>query len=221
MEKYIYIIEKLPLFSGISKENIAEVLLYLNADVKKYIKGQTISNEGDKVKKAGIILSGKVHVLEEDYYGNRNLISALTQGELFGEALCCTDAEIFPYYVTAAEDCEVLLFDCKTLMSQTNCSLSCCGKFMQNLLQIISQKSLTLRYKITLLSKRTTRDKIMEYLLLESKKAGKSDFQISHNRQELADYLGVDRSAMSTEIGKLQKEGIIKTHKKHFIILKY
>ena len=90
---------------------------------------------------------------------------------------------------------------------------------MQNLLQIISQKSLVLREKITLLSKRTTREKIMEYLLLESKKVGKREFYISLDRQELADFLGVDRSAMSTEIGKLCKEGLIKSHKNHFVLL--
>jgi len=218
LEKYLNIIEKLPLFNGITREKIPQVLSLLNASVENFKKGQTISNEGDKVKRAEIVLFGNVQVFEQDYYGNRNLISDLTDGQLFGEALCCSETESFPYYIMAVENSTVLLFDCKILMSQKGCAYGFCGQFMQNLLQIISQKSLILREKITLLSKRTTREKLMEYLLLESKKAGKREFDIPLDRQQLADYLGVDRSAMSSEISKLQKDGIIKTHKKHFII---
>ena len=127
LEKYIALIEKLPLFYGISKEKIPQILSILNASVEIFKKGETISNEGDKVKRAGIVLIGDVQVLEEDYYGNRNLISDLSAGQLFGEALCCTDTEIFPYYVTAAEDSTVLLFDCKTLMSQKGCAYGFCS----------------------------------------------------------------------------------------------
>jgi CRP-like cAMP-binding protein len=100
-----------------------------------------------------------------------------------------------------------------------NDTFECYGQFMRNLLQEISEKNLFLRRKITLLSKRTTREKIMEFLLSESKKAGKSEFYIPYDRQQLADFLGVERSAMSAEISKLRADGVISARKNHFKIL--
>lgn len=219
MEKYLNIIEKMPLFFGIPREKLSNVLSSLNARVEVCEKGKTVFREGDEASLAGIVLWGSVQILEEDYYGNRNLISLLSSGQLFGEALCCTEAENYPFYIVAAEKSAILLFECKSVMSNSCCPFDYCEQFMRNLLQIISQKSLLLRHKITLLSKRTTREKIMEFLLAESKRAGNNEFNISYDRQQLADFLGVDRSAMSAEISKLRKSGTIEVHKNHFKIL--
>lgn len=217
MQQYIGFIEKVPLFSGIPKNKITDVLSALNANVRSYEKGRTIFAEGDAVTQAGIVLSGKVDILKEDYHGNRNLISVLREGELFGEALCCTEAEIQPFEIVASEDSLILLFECKTVMEDT--SFEYYGQLMRNLLQEIAEKNLTLRRKITLLSKRTTREKIMEFLLSESKRVGKSEFDIPYDRQQLADFLGVDRSAMSAEISKLRANGVIFCRKNYFKIL--
>ena len=217
MEQYLGFIEKVPLFRGIPKNKIPDVLSALRASVHKYEKGRTIVEEGDAVTLAGIVLSGKVDILKEDYHGNRNLISVLNNGELFGEALCCTETEIQPFEIVAAEDSIILLFECKTVMQDA--AFEYYGQFMRNLLQEIAEKNLVLRQKITLLSKRTTREKIMEFLLSQSKRAGKSDFTIPYDRQQLADFLGVDRSAMSAEISKLRRDGVITACKNHFKIL--
>ena len=217
MQQYLDLIEKVPLFHGIPKNKIPDVLFALKANVRKYEKGKTIVEEGSAVTMAGVVLLGKLNILKEDYHGNRNLISVLSVGELFGEALCCTETEIQPFEIVAAEDSLILLFECKTVMK--NDTFECYGQFMRNLLQEISEKNLFLRRKITLLSKRTTREKIMEFLLSESKKAGKSEFYIPYDRQQLADFLGVERSAMSAEISKLRADGVISARKNHFKIL--
>ena len=217
MEQYLTLIEKVPLFAGIPKNKITDVLSALKARVRSFEKGRTIFGEGDAVTEAGIVLSGKVDILKEDYHGNRNLISVLNEGELFGEALCCTEAEIQPFEIVASVNSLILLFECKTVMEDT--SFEYYGQFMRNLLQEIAEKNLTLRRKITLLSKRTTREKIMEFVLSESKRAGGSEFDIPYDRQQLADFLGVDRSAMSVEISKLRADGVISARKNHFKIL--
>jgi len=217
MQQYLALIEKVPLFYGIPQNKILDVLTALKAVVQKYEKGKLIVEEGSAVTMAGIVLLGKLSILKEDYHGNRNLISVLNVGEMFGEALCCTKTEIQPFEIVAAEDSYVLMFECKTVMQDT--SFEYYGQFMRNLLQEVSEKNLFLRQKITLLSKRTTREKIMEFLLSESKRAGDSEFDIPYDRQQLADFLGVERSAMSAEISKLRDDGVISARKNHFKIL--
>lgn len=217
MDQYIPLIEKVPLFAGIPQNKITQVLSALKASIQSFEKGRPIFREGDAVTQAGVVLEGRVEILKEDYHGNRTLISVLSEGELFGEALCCTETEIQPFEIVSAEQSKILLFDCKAVMADT--SFEYYGQFMRNLLQEIAEKNLVLRRKITLLSKRTTREKIMEFLLTESKRAGKSEFDIPYDRQQLADFLGVDRSAMSAEISKLRRDGVIFAHKKRFIIL--
>jgi len=219
MEQYLGLIEKMPLFEAIPANKIPDVLYALKAKVESYQKGQSIFREGDAVTQAGVVISGSIQVLKEDYHGNRNIISVLSAGQLFGEALCCTETEIQPFEIVACEQSSILLFDCKTVMSDVFSPFEYYEQFMRNLLQIVAAKSLTLRHKITLLSKRTTREKLMEFLLSESKRAGNSEFDIPYDRQQLADFLGVDRSAMSAEISKLRREGYIDMHKNHFHIL--
>ena len=217
MEQYLSFIEKVPLFRGIPKNKIPDVLFALKANVRKYEKGKTVVEEGSAVTMAGVVLFGKLNIRKEDYHGNRNLISVLNVGELFGEALCCTETEIQPFEIVAAEDSFILLFECKTVMQDA--AFEYYGQFMRNLLQEISEKNLVLRRKITLLSKRTTREKIMEFLLSESKRAGNNEFDIPYDRQQLADFLGVERSAMSAEISKLRNDGVITARKNHFKVL--
>lgn len=220
MEKYIDLISKTPLFEGIPQNKIIPVLTCIGGRVATYEKDEAIFSEGEPVKQAGIILSGEAQIRKEDYHGNRSLIQTLPTGQMFGEALCCIEADTVPVGIYAAENCKILLFDCKGIMCDCVKNFEYQSQLLKNLLFIIAHKNLTLRAKINLLSKRTTREKIMAYLLSESKKIGSKEFCIPFDRQQLADYLGVERSAMSTEIGKLCREGIIHTNKNHFCIIK-
>jgi len=221
MQKYLDLIGNISLFSNINQSDIPDVLRQMGARVNEFEKDEPIFSEGEPVEVAGIILSGSAELRKEDYHGNRSLIQTLTQGQMFGEALCCTEAETLPVGIYAAENCVILFFDCKGIMGDRLLKTPYYSTILKNLLHIIAQKNLTLRAKINLLSKRTTREKIMAYLLSESKKAGKREFDIPFDRQRLADYLGVERSAMSAEISKLRRDGIISANKNRFCIIKY
>ena len=210
-------LKKAPLFNGIESD---EFLPCLRATVGNYEKGQTVFAEGSEIKYVGVVLSGRVDIVSEDFNGNRTISATAETGDLFAEAFAFSGKKYFPVSVIAAEMSEILFLDRNCLHSP--CARSCENhrKLISNLLEIIVGKNLILNKKIEFLSKRTTREKLMAYLLSEAKKAGKSSFTLPYDRQALADFLCVDRSAMSSEIGKLRKEGVIKAEKNRFTILK-
>ena len=159
----------------------------------------------------GVVLLGTVQVVQEDYYGNRSVMTVLQPGESFAEVFSCAGFEVMPVSVMAVTDSEVLLLDCRCVL--TTCSRSCHfhSLLMKNMLEGMAQK-------IQYMSKRTTREKLMAYLSNQAKQQGSKEFVIPHNRQSLADYLGVERSAMSAEISKLKKAGKIDTHGSWFCL---
>ena len=159
----------------------------------------------------GVVLLGTVQVVQEDYYGNRSVMTVLQPGESFAEVFSCAGFEVMPVSVMAVTDSEVLLLDCRCVL--TTCSRSCHfhSLLMKNMLEGMAQK-------IQYISKRTTREKLMAYLSNQAKQQGSKEFVIPHNRQSLADYLGVERSAMSAEISKLKKAGKIDTHGSWFCL---
>ena len=165
-----------------------------------------------------VVLLGTVQVVQEDYYGNRSVMTVLQPGESFAEVFSCAGFEVMPVSVMAVTDSEVLLLDCRCVL--TTCSRSCHfhSLLMKNMLEGMAQKILSLTQKIQYMSKRTTREKLMAYLSNQAKQQGSKEFVIPHNRQSLADYLGVERSAMSAEISKLKKAGKIDTHGSWFCL---
>ena len=159
----------------------------------------------------GVVLLGTVQVVQEDYYGNRSVMTVLQPGESFAEVFSCAGFEVMPVSVMAVTDSEVLLLDCRCVL--TTCSRSCHfhSLLMKNMLEGMAQK-------IQYMSKRTTREKLMAYLSDQAKQQGSKEFVIPHNRQSLADYLGVERSAMPAEIRKLKKAGKSDTHGSWFCL---
>lgn len=220
MKKYLEAIQKCPLFNNIEDDNLTGILSCLGAKIISYQKGEAIVSEGDTAKNIGIILSGVAQIAQVDYFGNRNIVASIETSELFGESFACAGAETIPIDVIAKEDTEVMLIDCLRI-TQT-CSNSCefHRQMIYNLMKIVATKNIVFHQKIEVISKRTTREKLMTYLMIEAKKNGSSSFEIPYDRQELADYLGVDRSGLSVEIGKLCKEGVIRSRKGWFEILK-
>jgi len=182
-------------------------------------KGQYICREGDPASHVGMVLSGAVRLEREDYYGNRSIVAHIGPAELFGETYACADAAALPISVVADEDSQVLLMDCRRITR--TCSHACAfhNRIIFNLLRVVAQKNLVYDQKIQVTSKRTTREKLMAYLLSQAKLQGSSTFRIPYDRQELADYLEVDRSGLSAEISKLRKEGILLSEKNHFTLL--
>ena len=219
MQKYLKILKKCPLFYGVTDEELLKMLGCLDARVMEFDKKYTIIAEGCAAKYVGIVLSGSVHVVRLDYYGNRGILTELTAGELFGEAFACAEVESVPISVIANEPCEVMLIDCSHILN--NCQNRCAfhQQMIYNLMRDLATKTITFHQKLEIVSQRTTRDKLLTYLTMYAKKVGKKDFYIPFDRQELADFLEVERSGLSVEISKLKREGLIDSEKNHFAIL--
>lgn len=211
MEQYFESMSKCPLFAGIDRADLPELLVCLGGRVVPLAKGSPVFLEGDPAKDVGVVLEGTVQIIRDDFYGNRSVLGVVPPGGLFAEAFACAGLETLPVSVIARQDGAVLLLDCRRMLQ--GCSNACMyhSRLMFNLLRGIAEKNLMLTRKIRYMSRKTTREKLMEFLLDQAKQQGSGEFVIPYDRQALADYLGVDRSAMSAEIGNLRRAGLIET----------
>lgn len=219
MKNFFDILRRCPLFYNIDDKNLTAILGCLGAKKIFYRKNETVFAEGDPAKYIGVVLSGRVQVERVDYYGNRSLLGNVEPSQLFAEAFACGKTEILPVSVVAMEDTEVLLIDCNRLVH--TCSNACefHSQLILNLLKIVANKNIHLNQKSEIISKRTTREKLWAYLMLLAKENSSNTFTVPFNRQELADYLEVDRSGLSSEIGKMVKEGVLECHRSKFKLL--
>ena len=219
MQKYFEILKSCPLFSGTSDAELTALLHCLLVKVVSFGKGDTIIFDGSPAKYIGIVLEGRVQMISIDYYGNRNIITEASPGEMFVEEFAASDSHVVPLSVVAVENCTVMLVECSRVIR--SCSHSCQHHHTMifNLMKALAKKNITFHERMEITSKRTTREKLMAYLINEAKKGGSAEFDIPFDRQELADYLEVDRSGLSTEIGKLVRDGVIRTHRSHFRLL--
>lgn len=219
MKKYIPILKSCGLFDEIEEEHLTAMLGCLGAKVISMEKGKTIFQEGAPAKYIGVILSGAVQMVQDDFYGNRTIVTRIETSGLFGESFACAGTAVLPVSFIASKSGESLLIDCSRI---TNTCCNACSFHKQvifNLLHLVAKKNLDFHQKIEITSKRTTKEKLMTYLLSVAKQEQSNSFTIPYDRQALADYLGVERSAMSAEISKLRKEGVIECEKSHFRIL--
>ena len=219
MEKYYDILSVCPLFEGIAMEDLSGMLSCIGGHTVDLSKGQTLFHEGDPATYVGMVLTGAVRMIREDYYGNRSILAHIGPAELFCETYACAGVEELPISVVADEDAQVLLMDCRRIT--TTCCNACAfhNRIIFNLLRLVANKNIVFDQKMQVTSKRTTRDKLMTYLINEAKHQNTKCFSIPYDRQELADYLEVDRSGLSAEISKLRREGILKSEKKQFTLL--
>ncbi|MDL2238459.1 Crp/Fnr family transcriptional regulator [Christensenellaceae bacterium OttesenSCG-928-K19] len=212
-------IKNVKLFSGIAEQDLSSLLSCLSAVVKSYKKDEIIFLSGQPAQSVGIICSGSVHVFKEDFIGNRTIISALSAGELFGESFACAQTSSIPVSVVATADSKIMLIDYRKII--TTCPTTCTfhSRLVENMLGILAYKNVELDQKVDVISRRTTREKLIAFLSEQARKLETNCFTIPFNRQELADYLCVERSAMSAELSKMQKNGIIETNKNEFKLL--
>ena len=218
MKNYLEVLKNCALFDNINEKELEGLLKCLLAKHKTFKKNEFIFCEDDKPTYVGIVLSGSVCVVKEDFWGNRAILAKLGEADLFGEAFSCAEVERLPVSVVASENTQVLLIDYKRII--TTCSSACAfhSNLINNMIKILAIKNIRMTQKIHHIVKRTTREKLLSYLS-EQALIYKSDrFKIPFNRQELADYLSVDRSAMSNELSKLRDEGIIEFNKNEFKI---
>jgi len=219
MKKYLEVLRTCPLFKGIADENLLRMLNCLGAKVDFFDKKYTVIAEGNKAKFIGIVLSGSVQMINTDFYGNRSIVAVSEKGEMFSEAFACAETESIPVSVIASEPSEIMLINCSHILHTCTNNCGFHQQMIFNLMKSLAVKNIQFHQKIEVTSKRSTREKLLSYLTICEKKAGSREFDIPFDRQELADFLGVERSGLSAEIGKLKKEGIIDTDKKHFELL--
>ena len=179
MEKLSPILQSCPLFRGIRREDLHTMLSCLGCRQIHVKKGDTVFYEGDTTKSLGVVLTGAVYLVREDYYGSRSILAHIAPTQIFGEAYAFSDAPALPVSVVAEEDSHILLLDSRRV---TACCSNACTfhhQLIYNLLQLVATSNLILHQKIQITSQRTTRGKLMAYLVHRAKELGSSSFTIS------------------------------------------
>ena len=218
MKKFIPILKRTRLFAGVGEDEIASLLSCLGARISEYQKGEYVLRQGEHISDIMILAEGNLHIQKDDYWGNRSILSQISVGEMFGEAYASPQSGAMLNDVVAVEDSKVIFFDVKRIL--TTCSTACRFHSMvvRNMFFAISEKNRNLVQKLGHMSRRTTREKLISYLSEEAKKQNSSKFTIPFNRQQLADFLSVDRSAMSNELCKMRDEGLLEFEKNQFVL---
>lgn len=209
-----------PLFAGISDADFNSMMVCLGAYTKQYIKEETVFFEGDAVTDIGLLIKGRLHLVKDDIWGNSSIVTEITPPGMFAEAAVCAGFGKIPVSVIAKEDSEILFIDYRRIT--TSCSSACAfhSKLIRNMVEILAGKNILMSSKMEHLTKRTTKEKLLSYLLEVARQKSSIEFDIPFNRQELADYLSVERSALSAEMSKLKAEGIVDYRKNHFVLLR-
>lgn len=219
MEEYFSLLHSVPLFQGIAQEELAHVLECLSAQRRCFQKGETIFHTGEAAESVGIVCVGAVHVVMEDFMGNRSIMAALVQGEVFGEAFACAGIEKMPVSAIAVANCEILLLNYRKIISSCGSHCRFHSQMIENMLCMLAQKNIALAQKVEIISKRSTREKLTAYLSAQAVHAGSRSFRIPFDRQGLADFLCIERSAMSAELSRMQQEGLLRTNRSAFELM--
>lgn len=220
MKEYFPVLLSNPLFRDIDPEELGNLLGCLGPRIEEYVKGEPVFLEGDPAGFLGLVLEGAVQIVRDDYYGNRSVLTLAEKGELFAESFACSAVERMPVSGYALQNSKVLFLSCGKML--TVCTNACGfhNRLVNNLLQVVANKNLTLSRKIQYMSRKTTKEKLMAYLLDQAKQKQSPSFTIPFDRQTLADYLGVERSAMSAQLSQLRQEGVLETKGSSFQLLK-
>lgn len=209
-------ISKTVLFQGTRPEDAEAMLKCLEAREKQFQKDETIYYVGDRVSELGLVLSGSVLIENDDLWGNRSILDRIGPGQIFAETYACVPGEKLLVTVTAAEKTEVLFLNVGKILRVCTNACSFHARLIRNLLTLSAQKNLNLSRRIFHTSAKSIRGRLLSYLSWQAVKQGSREFDIPFNRQQLADYLGVDRSAMSAELGKMKREGLIQVDRSYF-----
>lgn len=219
MKQYIPVLKKTLLFSGVGDDEIESMISCLGARLYHYKKDEYVLRQGEHLSDITVLVEGNLHIQKDDYWGNRSILGQIAVGEMFGEAYVAPESGALLNDVIAVEDSAVLFLDMKRII--TTCPSACHfhAIVIQNLFFAISEKNRKLVQKLGHMSQRTTREKLISYLSEEAKRQNSASFAIPFNRQQLADFLSVDRSAMSNELCKMRKEGLLEFDKNKFRLL--
>ena len=209
---------QIPLFEGIKREELDELLHCLHHFVRDYQKGGVIIIEEENIRNIGVVLSGTVHMMKYDYWGKQTMLAYMNAGELFGEVFAVQKTSSSRVSFIAASDCRILFLRADNIIH--TCRRNCIfhHTLSENMFNLIGQKSVKLMERIELASKPTLREKISAYLSMQAQKSGSDTFEIALSRSALADFLDANRSAMTRELSQMRKEGIVDFEKNVFTL---
>ena len=213
------LIQRNPLFAGLTAGETADAVRRMNGREETYERGNVIFPAGEKNTHAGIILSGGVNLEMSDIWGGRTSIGHSGPGDIFGEAYACCTEERMLVDAVASEETEVLLIDIGPIVNATGTADLLSQQLVRNLLKLTSMKCIELSKRMNYTKPRTIRLRVLAYLSEQAMKNKSRDFVVPFNRQELADYLGLDRSSLSSELTEMSRDGLIICHKNHFKLL--
>ena len=194
------------------------MLSCLRAEKRDFPKEAFVLRAGDTADSIGLVLSGAVLVIQEDIWGNRNILSKAGLGQTFAAAYACAIGSRLNVSVIAETPVTVMFLNVKRILNVCPSACSHHSRIIRNLLDELAEKNLRFNEKLTHMGQRTTRSKIMSYLSAEAQRLGKYEFDVPFSRQQLADYLGVERSGLSLELGKMRSEGLLDFRKSHFVL---
>lgn len=219
MEKNLPLLQKSPLFAAMTAEQIDAVLHCVGAVVREFGSGEYILRAGTATRVMGLLLSGSALAVQEDLWGERNIMGKISPPGTFAEPFAATPGAVLNVSIVSNTRTNVMFLDISRLL--TVCSETCPqhALLIRNLVSVLARKNLQLNEKITHMSKRRTREKLLSYLSSQALREGSVEFDIPFDRQQLADFLCVERSAMSAELSKLQKEGLLETDRSHFRLI--
>lgn len=218
MKVFLSVLRASQLFSGISDNELTSMLYCLDAKKEGFPKEAFVLRAGDTADSIGFVLSGSVLIIQEDIWGNRNILAKAVPGQTFAAAYACASGSVLNVSVMAETPVTVMFLNVKRILNVCPSACPHHSRVIRNLLGELAEKNLRFSEKLTHMGQRTTRSKIMSYLSAEAQRIGVYEFDIPFSRQQLADYLGIDRSGLSLEIGKMKKDGLLDYHRNHFVL---
>ncbi len=218
MKEWLPFLRKARLFAGVGDEALLTMLSCLKASLQRYSRGDYVLRQGDYLRNLNLLIQGRLHIQREDYWGNLGLLQELRPGELFGEAYAVPDSGPLLNDVIATQDSVILSFDSQRVLSTCPSACPYHTQLIKNLFYTISERNRSLVQKLGYLSQRSIRDKLLAYLSDQAQKQNSSTITLPFNRQQLADFIAVDRSALSNQLAKLRREGVLDYKKNEFTL---
>lgn len=214
----VQFLTKTSLFHNVAAEDLGPMLDCLGAEQKYFQKSAVIYHTGDAVRSIGMVLSGRVQIENDDFWGNKSVLASIGPGEVFAETYAFLPEEPMMVSVVAAEASEVLFLNAGKIIRSCPGSCPYHSMLIRNLLTVSAQKNLDLSRRIFHTSSKSIRGRVLSYLSFQAAHCGSREFSIPFNRQQLADYLSVDRSALSNELSKMQRDGLLTVSRNYFCL---
>lgn len=216
MKEYLSKIRKAALFQNIPDNELEVLLDDVEGIIRHYNKGEIILPTDEHPQFIGVLLEGRIHMVKENTNGDEILVTIIWPGELFGESFACNKKSISCVTFITEEETTVLMIPFQKIISATERDYKAYKQLQVNIIAMLAEKNMRLMQKIGIVSQKTLRDKILAYLQMQVQEQGTEKIDIPVSRTVMAEYLGVNRSALARELSLMQKEGLLDMDHRHF-----